>query len=76
MRGKGDFVSLLSSQDVIVSIGTPRLELLQPLDRRSLPLGHGGGGGDEEQEGQQGQRENEPLGIHDGGDVKAKGRGT
>ena len=48
-------------------LSTLHLELLQPLDGRSVWAGHWGSGGHEDQAGQQCQEDDEPLGIHCGG---------
>ena len=57
--------NLPSGHDPIMAgTGTPYLKLSQPLDRCVVSAGYGCSGGHEEYAGQQGQDEDEPLGVH------------
>ena len=64
---------ILSSRDLIVSTGTPYLELLQPLDGCNVSASNGCSGGHEEEAGQQRQDEDERLGIHREGVTTSSG---
>jgi len=62
--GRAEGIPCLPSTKGAIVIRTPRLELLQPLDRCGVSASHGCSGGHEEHACQQGQDEDEPLGVH------------
>ena len=63
----------LSSCDAIIRTATPQFELLQPFYWWCVSIGHGGGRSHEDEARQQGEDEDEPLGIHGG--CRRRGRG-